>query len=181
MLGSGLFDLKIIYIDIFILQGPDLGGVFHCRCERTQTQQAQYNELGREAGLRTGTLWGLHQRLSRIIGEQDRQWRSWGEGQGPSSGLVWGWILLLLFWYSTNRTSWCLPKMPSSSSWDLSGYIYSSAPFIFAVHLSIAQVAIWVSVPSSASLHLLWVVVGSMALFRSHSFINAARLPAASI
>ena len=45
-----------IYIYIYILQGPDLGGVFHCRCERTQTQQAQYNELGREAGLRTGPL-----------------------------------------------------------------------------------------------------------------------------
>ena len=32
------------------------GGAFHCRCERTQTQRAQYNEFGREAGLRTGPL-----------------------------------------------------------------------------------------------------------------------------
>ena len=55
-------------------------------------------------------MWGFHQRSGRIIGEQDRQQRSWGEGQGPSSGLVRGWILLLLFWYSTNRTSWCLPN-----------------------------------------------------------------------
>ena len=26
----------------------------HCRCERTQIQQAQYNEFGKEVGLRTG-------------------------------------------------------------------------------------------------------------------------------
>ena len=159
---------------------PILGGVSHCRCERAQTQQAQYNEFGREAGLRTGLWWGLRQRSGRIIGEQDRQRRSWGGGQGPSSGLVRGWILLLFFWYLTNRTSWCLPNCPPPS-WDLSDYIYSSAPFILVVHLSIVQVATWVSVPSSVSLHLLWVAVGSMALFRGHSFINAARQPAAGI
>ena len=39
-----------------LLWGPDLGGSFHCRCEQTQTQQAQYNEFGREADLRTGPL-----------------------------------------------------------------------------------------------------------------------------
>ena len=55
-------------------------------------------------------MWGLHQRSGRILGEQDRQRRSWGEGQSPSSGLVRGWILLLLFWYSTNRTSSRLPN-----------------------------------------------------------------------
>ena len=64
---------------------------------------------------------------------------------------------------------------PLSPSWDLSGYIYSSAPFILAIHLSIAQVTTWVSVPSSISLHLLWVAVGSMTLFRGYSFINVAR------
>ena len=154
-------------------------GAFHCRCKRTQTQRAQYNEFGREASLRIGPLWGLRQRLGKILREQDRQWRSWEKGQSPSSGLVRGWILLLLFWYSTNRTSWCL--LNPLSSWDLSGYIYSSAPFILAVHLSIAQVTTWVSVPSNASLHSLWVAVGSMALFRGHSLINAARLPAADI
>ena len=84
------------------------GGAFHCRCERTQTQRAQYNEFGRKVGLRTGPLWGLRQRSGRILGEQDCQRRSRGEGQSPSSGLVRWWILLLLFWYSTNRTSWCL-------------------------------------------------------------------------
>ena len=31
-------------------------GVLHCRCKQTQTQQAQYNEFGREAGSRTGPL-----------------------------------------------------------------------------------------------------------------------------
>ena len=59
-------------------------------------------------------MWGLRQRSGRIIGEQGRQQHSWGKGQGPSSGLVWGWILLLLFWYSTNRTSWCFPNCPPS-------------------------------------------------------------------
>ena len=29
-------------------------GVLHCRCERTQTQQAQYNEFGKEMDSRTG-------------------------------------------------------------------------------------------------------------------------------
>ena len=28
--------------------------VLHCRCERIQTQQAQYNEFGKEMGSRTG-------------------------------------------------------------------------------------------------------------------------------
>ena len=32
------------------------GGAFYCKCERTKTQRAQYNEFGREAGLRTGPL-----------------------------------------------------------------------------------------------------------------------------
>ena len=59
--------------------------------------------------------------------------------------------------------------------------IYPSVLFILIVHLSIAQVATWVSVPSSTSLNLLWVVVVSMALFRGHSLINAARLPIAGI
>ena len=54
------------------------GGAFHCRCGRTQTQQAQYNEFGREVGSRTGHLRGLRQRSGRIVGEQDRQRRSWG-------------------------------------------------------------------------------------------------------
>ena len=44
-------------------------GVLRCRCERTQTQQAQYNEFGRETGSRTGPLRGLRQRLGRIVGE----------------------------------------------------------------------------------------------------------------
>ena len=50
-----------------------MGGVFHCRCERTQTQQAQYNEFGREAGSRTGPLQGLRQWSGKIVREQDHQ------------------------------------------------------------------------------------------------------------
>ena len=53
-------------------------GVLHYRCERTQTQQAQYNEFGKEAGSRTGPLRGLRQRSGRIVGEQDRQRRRGG-------------------------------------------------------------------------------------------------------
>ena len=64
---------------------------------------------------------------------------------------------------------------------EISLVIYPSVLFILAIHLSIAQVATWVSVPSSASLNLLWVVVVRMTLFRGHSLINAARLPAAGI
>ena len=64
---------------------------------------------------------------------------------------------------------------------EISLVIYSFVPFILAVHLSIAQVATWVSVPSSASLNLLWVAVDSMALLRGHFVINAARLLAAGI
>ena len=48
-------------------------GVLHCKCERTQTQQAQYNEFGREAGSRTGPLRGLRQRSGKIVREQDHQ------------------------------------------------------------------------------------------------------------
>ena len=93
-----------------LLWGPDLGGSFHCRCEQTQTQQAQYNEFGREADLRTGPLWGRLQWSGGIIGELDRLQRGWGEGQSSSSVLGRGWFLLLLFWYSTDRTSWRLPN-----------------------------------------------------------------------
>ena len=53
-------------------------GVLHCKSERTQTQQAQYNEFGREAGSRTGPLWGLHQRSGRIVREWDHQRRRGG-------------------------------------------------------------------------------------------------------
>ena len=112
-----MINTKKSYLVHFVTFGPVgsrfWGGAFHCRCEQTQTQRAQYNEFGREVGLRTGPLWGLRQRSGRILGEQDRQRRSWGEGQSLSSSLVWGWILLLLFWYSANGTSWYLPNCRS--------------------------------------------------------------------
>ena len=76
-----------------------------------------------------------------IIGEQDRQQRSWGKGQGPSSGLVRRRILLLFFWYSTNRTSWCLPNCRPPSLREISLVIYilmlpSSWPSICRLHRS---------------------------------------------
>ena len=107
-------------------------GVFHCRCKRTQTQQAQYNEFGRKAGSRTGPLRGLHQRSNRIVREQDRQRRRGGVKVCPwalsedeffffssdttqleLSGVFWiaislfGWLLLLfisLFHSSSSYT-----------------------------------------------------------------------------
>ena len=148
-------------------------GVFHCRCERTQTQQAQYNEFGREAGLRTGPLRGLRQRSSRIANYVEEGWKSI---LGPRP-----------------RMSSCSPPLIlhdeglqvsselRSLLHETSLVIYSSAPFILAIHLLLVQVATWVSVPSSASLNLLWVAIYRVTLFRGHSFINAARLPAAGI
>ena len=59
--------------------------------------------------------------------------------------------------------------------------IYPSPPFILVVHLLIMQVSTWVPIPSSAFLNLLWVAANKVTLFRSHSFINAARLSAAGI
>ena len=50
-------------------------GVLHCRCERTQTQQAQYNEFGKEMGLRTGPQWGVRQGSVGIVRERDHQRR----------------------------------------------------------------------------------------------------------
>ena len=64
---------------------------------------------------------------------------------------------------------------------EISLVIYPSVLFILAIHLSIAQVVTWVSVPSSASFNLLWVVLVRMALFKGHSLINATRLLAAGI
>ena len=155
--------------------GVRIREVLHCRCEQTQTQQAQYNEFGKEADLRTGPLRERLQRLGGIVRELDRLQRGWGEGQGSSSVLGRGWFLLLLFWYSTDRTSWRLPNCRPPLQ-EISLVIYPSVLFILAVHLSIAQVATWVSVPSNASLNLLWMVVVSVALFRGHSLINVARL-----
>ena len=53
-------------------------GVLHCRCDRTQTQQAQYNEFGRKAGSRIGPLWGLRQRSGRVVKERGHQRRRGG-------------------------------------------------------------------------------------------------------
>ena len=55
---------------------PIWGVSFTVDVSEHKSKQAQYNEFGREAGLRTGPLEGLLQRSGRIIGEQDRQRRS---------------------------------------------------------------------------------------------------------
>ena len=59
--------------------------------------------------------------------------------------------------------------------------IYPSAPFILTVYLLIMQVATWVPLSFNAFLNLMWVAADMATLFRGHSFINAARLPAAGI
>ena len=154
-------------------------GVLHCRCERTQTQQAQYNEFGREVGSRTGPLWGLCQRSGRIIRERYHQ-RCRGEVKvypRVSSDDE-----FFFFFSNTSRLELsgvfrtAIPPLRV-----ISLVIYPSAPFILAIHLFIMQVATWVSVPSSASLNLLWVAVDRVTLFRGHSFINATRLSATGI
>ena len=154
-------------------------GVLHCRCERTQTQQAQYNKFGREASSRTGPLWGLRQRSGRIVGEQDHQWHRGGVKVYPRASSE------DEFFFSSSDTT---QLGPSGVFWiaipllrEISLVIYFCAPFILVVHLLVVQVATWVSVPSSASLNLLWVAVDRVTLFRGHSFINAVRLPAAGI
>ena len=133
LLSKVVVNFIVILLSLFTIffVGSLFGGIFHCRCERAQTQQAQYNEFGRESDLRTGPLWGLRQWSGRIIGEQDRQWRSWGGGQGPSMGLIRGWILLLFFWYSTNRTSWCLPNCRPLPR-EISLWLYI---FFYSLHL----------------------------------------------
>ena len=153
-------------------------GVLYYRCERTQTQQAQYNEFGRDAGLRTGPLQGLYQRSGRIVGEQDRQRHRGGVKVYPRASSE------DEFLFSFSDTTQLRPSGVFRIALlfcEISLVIYSSTPLILAVHLLIVQVATWVSVPSSASLNLLWVVVGRVTLFRGHSFINAAKLPAAGI
>ena len=94
-------------------------GVLHCRCEWTQTQ---YNEFGREAGSRTGPLWGLRQRLGRIVRERDHQRRRGGVKVYPRASSE------DEFFFSSSNTS----RLELSgvfriaiplSSCDLSGYI----------------------------------------------------------
>ena len=157
-----------------------MGDSFHCRCEQTQTQQAQYNEFGREVGLRIGPLWERLQRLGGIVGELDRLQHGWGKGQSLSSVLGRD-----DFFFSSSDTPpiklLSVFRMALPPLRGISLVIYHYVLFILAVHLSVAQVATWVPVPFSASLNLLWVVVVSMALFKGHSLINAAKLPAAGI
>ena len=105
------------------------------------------------------------------MGGQDRQRCSWGEGQGPSSGLVRGWILLLLFWYPTNRTSWCLPNCPPLREISLVIYILqlpSSWPSIYQLRRSLLDCLSHPAFPSTccesqwAAWHCLGVISSLM-------------------
>ena len=153
-------------------------GVLHCRCDRTQIQQAQYNEFGREAGSRTGPLWGLRQRLSRIVKERDHQRRRGGVKVYPRASSE---DEFFFFSSDTSRLELSGVFRTPLLLHEIFLVTYPFAPFILAIHLLIMQVATWVFVPSNTSLNLLWVAVDRVTLFRGHSFINAARLPAAGI
>ena len=114
-------------------------GVLHCRCERTQTQQAQYNEFGREAGSRTGPLRGLRQWSGKIFGEQDRQRHRGGVKVYPRVSSE------DEFLFSSSDTTQLGPsgvfRIAIPLLREISLVIYSFAPFILAVHLLIVQVA----------------------------------------
>ena len=104
-------------------------GVLHYRCERTQTQQAQYNEFGREAGSRTRPFRGFRQWSGRIVGEQDRQRRRGGVKVYPRASSE------DEFFFSSSDTTQLGPSgvfriVIPLSLWDLSGYI-----FFYSLHL----------------------------------------------
>ena len=101
-------------------------GIFHYRRERTQTQQAQYNEFAREASWKTRPLRGLHQRSGRIIGEEDRRRRSWGRVKvRPRASSE-----DEFFFSYSDTTPLELSLLPPP---EISLVIYSFAPFILAI------------------------------------------------
>ena len=109
--------------------------VLHCRCERTQTQQAQYNEFGREAGSRTGPLRGLHQRSGKIVREQDHQRGRGGVKVCPRASSE------DEFFSSSSDTTWLelsgVFRTAIPLLCEISLVIYHFAPFILAVYLLI--------------------------------------------
>ena len=114
------------------------GGVFHYRCERAQTQQAQYNKFGREAGLRIGPLRGLHQRSSRIVREQDRQRRRGGVKVYPRVSSE---DEFFSFSDTTQLELSVVFRIAIPHLREIFLVINSSTPFILAIHLLIVQVA----------------------------------------
>ena len=117
--------------------GSFVGEVLLCRCKRTQTQQAQYNEFGKEMGLNedfikglTGTLGsgiikGVEERQKSILELSPRMNSSssqFSDASRPELSGVLRVVILLL-------------------SCEISVVIYHSAPFILTVHLLIIQVA----------------------------------------
>ena len=126
-----------LYIYIYICRVL-VGEVLHYRCERTQTQQTQYNEFGREVGSKTGPLRGLRQRSGRIVREQDRQRRKGGVKVCPRASSE------DEFFFSSSDTTQLelsgIFRIAIPPLREISLVIYSSAPFILVVHLLIVQV-----------------------------------------
>ena len=148
-------------------------GVFHCRCERTQTQQTQYNEFGREAGSR------LRQRSGRIVREQDHQRGRGGVKVCPRASSE-----DEFFFSSSDTTRLELSGVFRTAIplfWVDSVVIYFSLPFILLLHLSVIQTYPRVHVPSAILSGVLWAVVAPIALSRSHIHINGVRVLAVCI
>ena len=153
-------------------------GVLHCRCERTQTQQAQYNEFGREAGSRTEPLWGLRQRSSRIVRERDHQRHRGGVKVYHRASSEDG------FFFFSSDTSWlelsgvfrtAIPPCVASV------VIYFSLPFILLLHLSVIHAYPQVHIPSAILSGILWTIVAPIVLSRGHIHINGVRVLAVCI
>ena len=154
-------------------------GVLHCRCERTQTQQAQYNEFGREAGSRTRPLWGLHQRSGRIVREQDRQRHRGGVKVCPRVSSE-----DEFFFSSSNTTQLELSgvfRIAIPPFRVASIVIYFSLSFILLLHLSVIQTYPRVHVPSAILSGVVWAVVAPITLSRGHIHINRVRVLAVCI
>ena len=153
-------------------------GVLHCRCERSQTQQAQYNEFGREASSRTGPLRGLRQRSGRIVMEQERQRRKGGVEVCPRASSE------DEFFFSSSD----ITQLELSGVFQIaipfrvaSVVIYFSLPFILLLHLSVIQTYPRVHIPSAILSSILRAIVAPIALSKGHIHINGVRVLAMCI
>ena len=138
----------------------------------------QYNEFGREAGSRTGPLWGLCQRSGRIVKERDHQRRRGGVKVYPRASSEDG------YFFFSSDTSWlelsgvfrtAIPPCVASA------VIYFSLLFILLLHLSIIHAYPQVHVLSAILSSILWAVVAPIVLYRGHIHINGVRVLAVCI
>ena len=154
-------------------------GVFHCRYERTQTQQAQYNEFGREAGSRTGPLWGLRQRSGRIVRERDHYRRRGGVKVYPRASSK-----DEFFFFSSDTSRLELSGVFRTAIpffCEISLVIYPSLMFILLLHLLVIHAHPQVHVPSAILSGALWAVVAPIALFKGRLHIHGVRVLAVCI